>query len=184
MSTFKEYLAESKRVYNFKVKIAGEHDNNNKISERIKIALGKFDCTSVSKPKRTPISETPLDFPDQKYTHVSIFDVTCSYPTTSHEMVLYLAERLGINGSCIRVRSEFEERERNLNKDAYDRIGTKAPSILNKPLEDISGQEMVGEKKLMSFIKELGKSSHKGEQVKGINDQLLAKSAPTGSAQK
>lgn len=182
MSTFKQYLAESTKVYNFKVKIAGDVDK--KVSEQIRIALSKYDCGKVSGAKRTPITETPLDFPDQRYSHVNIFDITCNYPTTAHEMGVLLAEKLQINASRIRVKSELEDLEYQSNQQDYNRIGKKGESLLLKPLESVSAQDQVGEKRLMSFIKELSKNSHKGEQVKGINDQLLAKSAPTGSAQK
>lgn len=180
MSTFKQYLAESKKVYTFKVKIAGDVDK--KISEHMKVALSKYDCTSISKPKRTPITEAPLDFPDQKFSHVHIFDVSCSYPTTSVEMASYLAEKLKIESCCIKVKSDLEDLEQSFNLDAYNRIGTKKESLLNKPeLEDINGQQLVGTSRL-SFLQELGKVKHAGEQVKGVNDQLLAKSAPTGSS--
>lgn len=183
MSTFKQYLAESTKVYNFKVKIAGDIDK--KVSEQMRIALSKYDCGKVSGAKRTPITETPLDFPDQRFSHVNIFDVSCNYPTTAHEMGILLAEKLKINASRIRVKSESEDMEYQHNQQDYNRIGSKGEALLLKPeLESVSAQDQVGQNRLMTFIKELSKNSHKGEQVKGINDQLLAKSAPTGSAQK
>jgi hypothetical protein len=182
MATFKEYLAESKKVYNFKVKVAGECAP--KTHEIIKIALSEFDCTTVSKPKRTPITETPLDFPDVKFSHVNIFDVTCNYPTTSQMLAVKIAENLKISNSCVRVRSEFEEQEQNSNVEGYKRIGSSTEALLNKPYPESSGsQDMVGEKRL-SFLQELGKVKHAGEQYKGVNDQLLAKSVPTGSSPK
>jgi hypothetical protein len=183
MATFKEYLAESKKTYNFKVKVAGECAP--KASETIKIALSEFDCTSVSKPKRTPITETPLDFPNEKFTHVNIFDVACNYPTTSQMLAAKIAEKLKVHASCVRVRSEFEESEQNANTDSYKRIGTSTEALLNKPYEDTPAayQNLVGEKRL-SFLQELGKVKHAGEQYKGVNDQLLAKGVPTGSSPK
>jgi len=183
MSTFKQYLAESKKVYSFKVKIAGEVDK--KIVEHMKVALSKFDCASVSKPKRTPITETPLDFPEQKYNFVNIFDVSCNYPTSPVEMASYLAEKLRIQACCIKVQTEGEDLEQNQNLQSYKRIGTSTESILNKPYEETPAtvQKLVGANRL-GFLQELGKVKHAGEQVKGVNDQLLAKSVPTGSSPK
>jgi hypothetical protein len=182
MSNFKQYLAESKKTYSFKVKIAGDVDKS--ITEKMKIALSKFDCSNVSKPKRTPITETPLDFPNLKFTHVNIFDVTCNYPGTTQELTSHLAEVLNMSHALILVRTESEDQEQTLDIASKNRIGTKAPAILNKPYEDSKGgQALVGENRL-SFLKELGKVKHAGEQVKGVNDQLLAKSAPTGSSPK
>jgi len=119
MTTFREYLAESKKTYNFKVKVAGECVP--KASEIIKIALSEFDCISVSKPKRTPITETPLDFPNEKFSHVNIFDVTCNYPTTSQILAAKISEKLRVHPSSVRVRSEFEESEQNANAENYKR---------------------------------------------------------------
>lgn len=181
MNTFKAYLEESKKVYNFKLKIAG--DCAPKAPELLKVGLSEFECTSVSKPKRTPISETPLDFPHQKYSHVNIFDISCNYPTTSQVMAAKIAETLKISNACIIVKSEFEELEQQNNLSGFQRIGTKAEAILNKPYENSDHQNLVGEKRL-SFLHELNKIKHAGEQVKGINDQLLAKTAPTASSQK
>jgi hypothetical protein len=181
MGTFKQYLAESKKVYNFKVKIAGDVDK--KITEAMKIALSKFDCTSVSAPKRTPITENPYDFPNLKFTHVNIFDVTCNYPGTTQEVQASLSETLRVKTGHIIVRTELEELDQSFAIAGKNRIGTKAEALLNNPeLEDVNGQDLVGEKKKMSFLKELGKVSHKGTEYKGVNDQLLAKSAPTASS--
>jgi len=183
MSTFKQYLAESKKVYQFKVKIAGDVAKNQ--VEAMKIALSKYDCTSISAPKRTPITETPLEFPNIKNSHVHIFDVTCNYPGSPHEISAALAEMLRLSAGHIIVRTDAEQIEQDLALAGKNRIGTKAPALLNNPnLEDVNGQDLVGEKKMMSFLKELEKSNHSGTIYKGVNDQLLAKSAPTASAPK
>ena len=183
MSTFKQYLIESKKVYTFKVKIAGDVDK--KIREAIKISLSKFDCVNVSAPKRTPITESPLDFPNLKFTHVNIFDITCNYPSTTQEIAARLAETLRMSSGNIIVRTELEQLDQDYSIAGKNRIGTKAPALLNnETLEDVNGQDLVGEKKMMSFLKELSKSNHNGTEYKGVNDQLLAKSAPTASAPK
>jgi len=183
MGTFKQYLAENKKVYQFKVKIAGDIAKHQ--VEAMKIALSKYDCTSVSSPKRTPITETPLEFPNIKYSHVNIFDISCNYPGSPHEIAAAIAETLRLSSGNIIVRTNAEQIEQDFALAGKNRIGTKAPSLLNNPnLEDVNGQDLVGDKKAMSFLKELGKTSHKGTEYKGVNDQLLAKSAPTASAPK
>ena len=82
MSLFKQYIAESVKTYNFKIKIAG--DLREDMVEQMNSAMSKYDCDSVGKGKRTPIQEAPLDFPEMKNTHVTIFDVSCRNPVTSH----------------------------------------------------------------------------------------------------
>jgi hypothetical protein len=183
MATFKQYLAENKKVYQFKVKIAGDIEKHQ--VEAMKIALKKYDCNSLSSPKRTPITETPLEFPNIKYSHVNIFDISCNYPSAPHEIAALLAETLKLSLGNIIVRTYAEQIEQDFALAGKNRIGTKASALLNNPnLEDVNGQDLVGEKKVMSFLKELGKISHKGTEYKGINDQLLAKTAPTASSPK
>lgn len=176
MSTFKEYLSESVKTYEFKIKIAGDLPEG--FDKAMKTALMKYDCSSISKGKRIPIQEAPLDFPEMKNTHVTIFDVSCRYPATPQTLTEYLVDQLKIARGGIRVRNTREQENIDDNVEAMNRIGTSTESILNKPYETESAQDQVGGKKVLNFLKELGKISHKGEQVKGVNDDILAKSSP------
>lgn len=168
MTTFIDYLAESVKTYDFKIKIAGDLPDG--FDKAMKECLMKYDCASITKGKRTPIQESPLDFPEMKNTHVTIFDISCRYPATPQVIAEYLSDKLKINRGGIRVRSAKEEEDLTANLEAMNRIGTSTEAILNKPYED--GPK---EKKL-DFLKDL--ESHRGEQYKGVNDELLAKSAP------
>jgi hypothetical protein len=176
MSTFKEYLSESVKTYEFKIKIAGDLPEG--FDKAMKTALMKYDCSSISKGKRIPIQEAPLDFPEMKNTHVTIFDVSCRYPATPQTLTEYLVDQLKIARGGIRVRNTREQENIDDNVEAMNRIGTSTEAILNKPYETESAQDQVGGKKVLNFLKELGKISHKGEQVKGVNDDILAKSSP------
>jgi hypothetical protein len=176
MSTFKEYLSESVKTYEFKIKIAGDLPEG--FDKAMKTALMKYDCASISKGKRIPIQESPLDFPEMKNTHVTIFDVACRYPVTTQSLTEYLSDQLMIARGGIRVRNAREEEIIEDNLEGLNRIGTSTEAILNKPYETESAQDQVGDKKVLNFLKELGKISHKGDQVKGVNDAILAKSSP------
>ena len=48
---FSEYLTESKRVFEFKVKIAGELPEGFK--KKVKMALAKYEATKISAVKKT-----------------------------------------------------------------------------------------------------------------------------------
>lgn len=170
MTTFIDYLAESVKTYDFKIKIAGDLPDG--FDKAMKECLTKYDCASISKGKRTPIQESPLDFPDMKNTQVTIFDVSCRYPATAQVIAEYLSDKLKIARGGIRVRSAKEDQEQADNLEAVNRIGTSTEAILNKPYEDAPKE------KKLDFLKDLGKVSHKGEQYKGVNDSLLATSSP------
>lgn len=166
MKSFKTYLEESKQVYEYKVKIAGDCPKD--CAKQMKIALEKYGCTACSAGKRTPIQESPLDFPDQKFSEVNIFDIKVTYPTTAAVLREYIAEQLKINSSRIRVRTPFDIREEEINLSGLN--AKKGESLLEKDYEkDEAGQKMVGEKHLMSFLKGLKKSDVDIKAPKGTD---------------
>jgi len=177
MKSFKEYLTESKKVYEFKVKVAGELKPE--AIKKIKAALEQFKIESFSAPRRTPIHESPIDFPALKNTNITIFDVTLAYPTTSLQVKNAIAD-VGFSGNSLSVMNLKEEEEVALNHKHDEKSGE---ALLTKDYEaGGEGQSLVGEKQKMSLIKELSKSKHAGKEYTGVNDQLLAKSVHKESA--
>jgi hypothetical protein len=176
MKSFKEYLTESKKVYEFKVKIAGDCPED--CSAQIKGALAQFHVASVSSGKRTPIQERHSEFPEHKNVSMSVFDVTTNYPATSLQVQDLVASGLGLTHSCVKVKSLAEEREHEINHANDKRTGE---ALLGTDYEKSDNQDLVGEEYKMNFLKELNKEKHQGTEVKGYNDELLADGAPKHS---
>jgi hypothetical protein len=178
MKSFKDYLTESveEKKYAFKIKIAGDLPEH--IEDTMKAALEKYKVSSFSKGKTTPIQPRLLDFPTLENTHMTIFDVELDYPTTSQVLTAYMAEHTGVESCCIRVRSLKEEDEIELNNEHIDK--EKNDSLLMQDYQKENNQDLVGEKKISSLIKELAKASKESQltQYKGVNEKILAKSAP------
>lgn len=178
MKSFKEYLTESKKVYEFKVKIAGECPAD--CSTQIKSALSQFNVTSVSAGKRTPIQEQQADFPEHKNIEMTVFNVATDYPATSPQVRDLLSSVLGKPLSKVKVATEAEEREHEINHVNDEPSGE---ALLTK--DDLGaipgGQEVVGDKHTMSLLKELSKTKNAGDQYTGVNDEILASSAPKHS---
>jgi hypothetical protein len=174
MKSFKEYLTESKKVYEFKVKIAGDCPKD--CTEKIKLALSQYQLESCSGGKRTPIQERQVDFPEHANVNVTVFEVCTCYPATSLQIKNSIAETLKMSGTLIKVRNAMEERELAINNANAVKSGK---SVLETDYEKEDNQKLVGDKHTMSLLKELGKSKLVGEQKKGINDTILAKSVPT-----
>lgn len=173
MKTFKEYLTESKKVYEFKVKLAGDYE---KAAEQIKMALAPYKVEKCSAGKRLPIAETHSDFPSIKNTNVTIFDVCTAYPTNSQTIRALIAEKCGCTLDRVKVRTPMEEAEELINHQHDEKSGE---SLLTKDYEpNAEGQKVVGEKRVMSLIKELSKIKHGGEVVKGTNEALLSNNVP------
>lgn len=174
MKSFNEYLMESKSVYDFKIKIAGDHIDG--CAEKIKQALVQFNVESCSMGKRTPIQETHIDFPNHKNINVTTCNITCQYPATSQQIRSLIAETFNLSDECVMVRNSKEEAEDIINHENDEKSGQ---SLLNQEYIKDNNQELVGEAQKMKLLKELSKSKHQGEQYKGVNDQLLAKKSPS-----
>lgn len=180
IKSFKQYLAESKKIYEFKIKLAG--DFSTETADLIKKALVKYNVESCSEPIRTPIQETITDFPDHKNINVTIFDVSVSYPVTNMQLQELLAEKLSLPLACIKVRNLIEQQEEILNNQFSEKSGE---SLLLKDYEkNKDGQKLVGEKHKIQLLKDLNKTKHNGTQYKGVNDKLLAKSCPSEKTEK
>ncbi len=74
MSTFGQYLTESAKQYDYKIKVAGEISDD--FGTRMEQALAKYEVAKLSAGKKTPIQEHPLDFPMLKNQEVHIFELT------------------------------------------------------------------------------------------------------------
>jgi hypothetical protein len=107
--TFKKYLAEATKQYDFVIKVAGELDEN--FADNLEVALNKFDVANLTAGKKTPIQNVPLDFPDLSNTEVTVFETTLNYPTTQFELRAYLADVLNTQQDYIRVRKPGEPYE-------------------------------------------------------------------------
>lgn len=174
MKSFIEYLVESKKVYEFKIKLAGDYSES---KDEIKSALAKFKVDSISDAMRTPVQETHWDFPNHRNVNMTIFDVVLLYPSTSLEIQNTISDALNISRACVKVRNKFEQQEEELNSENCPNHPS-GEALLNQPYEKTNHQDLVGSKKAMSLLKELGKEKHQGTQYKGVNDQLLAKRTP------
>jgi len=174
MKSFKQYVIEGKQIYEFKVKIAGDCPKDS--VPKIKQALAQFKVESCSEGKSTPIQETQVDFPDQKNVGVTIYDITTAYPATSLQIRDLVAEYCSVALAKIKVRNLLEQEEEALNH-ANDKL--TGESLLEKPLEDVDGQKLVGDKHVMGLLKELGSHTKKLTQYKGVNEKILAKKAPS-----
>ena len=176
MKSFNEYLTESKKTYEFKVKVAG--DLKYEFSSKLNSAMERFSVVTVSKGKRTPITETPLDFPELKNTNVTVFDVEVNYPTTPQVLETYISQICGCPASHIRVRTANQSAEQ-VQEEANKKEAKDKPLLGQCDPAPSNHQDLVGDKKVSSFLKDLANHKSGGEQYKGVNDEILAKSAPT-----
>ena len=182
MRSFKEHLAESKKTYTFRVKVAGDVSSDQE--KAMESLLSRFEISSFKKTGKTPIQELPLDFPTVKNKEVNIYEVTLNYPTTQFELSEYLASEMAISKSCIVIRRPEEPYEE------YQVTPEKRSSALltdseYKEVPAINGEDFYGDKYNTGFVKELNsilklQRRERGEEIPegtGTGDSAAAAKA-------
>ena len=176
MSTFKDYLTESAKSYDYKIKIAGEPKDIDK--NALETALQKFDLASMSAGKSTPIMTLPLDFPRLSNEQVTIFDVTTNYPESPRVMHEYLSDLLRIPMTHIVVKKpgepseEYQDEMQVAKKSEY---ATKLQDIEMKDAPKVNPDEHTGDKYNMGLLKELLKDREVNKDAPKEKENAMSK---------
>ena len=78
MKKFHEYLSESQRTYNYRIKIVGDVAPD--FVKQLEQKLKQFDPVKIAKAKTTPVQAKPADFPAHSNDSVTSIDVEFRYP--------------------------------------------------------------------------------------------------------
>ena len=159
MSTFKDYLTESTKSYDYKIKIAGASKDIDK--NALETALQKFDLASMSAGKTTPIMTLPLDFPALSNESVTIFDVKTNYPESPRVMHEYLSDLLRIPMTHMVVRKPGEPTEQyqdDMQVGKKSEYANKLHDIEYKDAPKVKAEDFYGDKYNMGLLKELMKT--------------------------
>lgn len=160
MKPFTEYLMNLKPVYEFVIRIAGCEDFNEDMKKKVQASLDAYVVENFGSVKRLPIKEH-ADFPSMGACEVCMMEVTLKYPVITDQLRKVIAESLGLTASCVLVRTRLEEANHTPiapPKKAQD------GSILNNPvIEAESAQDIAGQKRVDSMLKDLSKRTRKYE---------------------
>ena len=132
----------------------------------------------MSSGKSTPIQEQHSEFPEHRNCAMTIFNISTNYPANSLQVRDLVASKLNVPFANVIARTIAEDKEDTINH-AHDKVSGEA--LLSKGYETSNNQDSVGENHTMSLLKELNKTKKAGEQYKGVNDEILAKSSPSYS---
>lgn len=100
MKNFKDYLTESQRVYNYRIKIVGDVPQG--FDKGLKEKLEQFEIVKMSDAKTTPVQKNPADFPNYANERVNSFDIECRYPAIEPQ-IQQIAQLLGLDPNRIRM---------------------------------------------------------------------------------
>jgi phosphoketolase len=150
ITRFQEILNESKKTYEFKIGIAGDLPEG--CEESIKSCLEKYSVASMSKGKKTPIQERPLDFPQLKNMEVTYYEVELNYPSTQQVLQEYIGQCCRIDQAYIIVRNpeEMQEKYQEMPEDTV--YTTK---LTQEDMGGESAQADAGNNRVMDLLKEL-----------------------------
>lgn len=155
MKSLVEYLLDSEKLYEFKIKLAVP-ELPNEMMDRIEHALRAYEVARISKPKHLPIAVRNLDFPHCGPCDVFLITVALKYPCTDAQVrdVLGTQGRIPLSNIVVIPANQPEELRREDESDVNS--DKKKEAILTTELETTeSGQPLVGGNRLNSMLKEL-----------------------------
>ena len=125
MKNFKDYLVESERTYNYRIKLVGDIPSN--FVKELENKLKQFDVVKISAPKTTPVQAKPADFPAFENDRVTHMDVEFRYPAIEPQ-IQQIVQLLGFNPNRVRMltvpyedsMSDEKEKVEEQNKDLLD----------------------------------------------------------------
>ena len=170
MKSFTEYLAESKKVYAFKVGVAGELPEH--FEDMMETCLQKYGVGKMSSGKKTPIQERPLDFPQLENMEVTYYEVELMYPTTSRVLQEYIGSCCTVPQSHIIVRNPDEPQEQYQQEKTDEEY---TAMLTQEELGGESAQENAGPNRVMDLLKEL-------ETARKERDNDYVGEAPAGDS--
>ena len=124
MKPLAQYLAESERTYDYRIKMCG--DVSTEFVRQLKSKLDQFAPVKMSDIKTTPIQVIPTDFPNFKNEKVSMFDVSFRYPAIEPQ-IKQLAQLMKFDPNKIVMTT------RDYNEDLvqeYERIADENQDLL------------------------------------------------------
>lgn len=189
MKNFIEYLTESEKTYEFKIKFANV-DPTDKL-DCIEACLSAYHLDNSSKPKSLPITESHIDFPSFKSPEVWVMEVAVKYPVAEHQLKALIAERLGVGQGNLFVVAKNHPEEQWREGEGELKEYKQGEAVLDKDYEDTNAeQKEAGEAyaKATSLLKELStpKVEVAGEETpeaETTNDLPEGTESPVGSNQ-
>jgi len=133
MKSFRSYLVESEQTYKFRIKLACECSDET--MDSLETALQKYDMKSMSKPKKTPIQEHPMDFQTLQNAEVFIMDTELQYPVTAHQLYEYISQVVGVPASHLVVINQ-DNPEEIAREEALKEEGAEYETLLGSDYKE------------------------------------------------
>jgi len=131
---FKEYLSASEKEYKFTLKLAID-EVSDRMLDMLEACLGRYDIKTATAFKKTPIQESPLDFPNVQFSPVFISEIVTTYPASRDFLETYISKAIAVSEQKVVVYSENDPR-------AYE---TEHHLMVNDPAYKENYEPVMGE---------------------------------------
>jgi hypothetical protein len=184
MKSLKQFIVESQKTYEFKVKLACDSDDLD--MDRVEQAVASFEPVEITKPKSLPY-QTSAEFPNAPATQIQLITVVTKYPSTPEQIRALIANRCNFHESNIIVRTAAQELEFE-NQQTVDPGESAKEALLTQDYEDSDHQDLVGQKAIDNVMRdhksrEYEFAGDKTARAKTLNDDPTGKMSAVGSHQ-
>lgn len=136
MRSLKHYIVESVHTYNYRIRVAGDVDDNK--LELLKYNLQKFSPVRISEPKTTPIQKAVAGFPGINNERVTTIEMECRYPVID-AFVKQLAQLLGIDPNRVKMTTTGYDDSIDSEMEGYENQMDHSPVLTHEELEEQPG---------------------------------------------
>ena len=133
MKNFKDYLTESERTYNYRIKLVGDVPSN--FVKELEGKLKQFDIVKITAPKTTPVQAKPADFPAFENDRVTHVDVEFRYPAIEPQ-IQQIVQLLGFDPNRVRLLTVPYEESMNSERDKVEDQNKDLLTDTNFPAPD------------------------------------------------
>jgi hypothetical protein len=181
MKSLKQFIVESQKTYEFKIKLACDSDDLD--MDHVEQAVASFDPVEITKPKSLPYQKS-ADFPNAPATQIQLITVVTKYPSTPEQIRSLIANKCDIHESNIIVRTAAQDLEFE-NQQIAEPSGE---AILDKDYEPSDYQDLVGQKAVDAAMRDHKSRQYefagdKTARAKTLNDDPTGKMSAVGSHQ-
>lgn len=163
MKSLKQYLAESEKTYEFKVRTIAEMSDEQ--LDKLERFLAKYNVESVSAPRKSILQKSPAGFGDVGPSEVFTLDIATKLAVAPYTLHEEIARATGVPMGAFRVHYKAEgdliEQEQEIQED-----NKESTSVLADP--DYKDSDKIDHKDYYGddFIKEFVKKQEKSELAK------------------
>lgn len=185
MKNFLQYLTESQKIYEFRIKVAN-CDPSDKM-EALKAGLEGYVIESIGAVKTLPIKANDIDFPSMVNCEIYLMDASFKYPVNDAQVRAIVSERLNCSpAQVVVVPKNHPEEIWRWNIDGQSELHEfkQGEDVLTQQYPNASAEQKDASKAYSgaeTILKELTKTT--SSDVKTTNDLPQGTVGPVGSKQ-